>query len=59
VRGRFTTPVVVDVTGPPCGPTGTDVAVEIVVPPGRVEVVSDELVGVEVVVPPGSDEVEP
>jgi hypothetical protein len=53
VRGRFTTAVVVEVTGPPCGPTGTDVAVATEVPPGRLDVVSEELVGAVVAVPPG------
>jgi hypothetical protein len=50
--------VVVEVTGPPWGPTGTDVGVEIV-PPGRLDVVSDERVGAEVVDTLGGDVVEP
>lgn len=49
--------MVVDVTGPPWAPTGTDDAVVTDVPPGRVDEVADELV--DVVDPPGSDDVEP
>ena len=59
VRGRFAAPGVVVVTGPPCPESGTVVAVDTEVPPGWLDVVSDELVGDEVVVPPGIDVVEP
>ncbi|MGO9873996.1 MAG: hypothetical protein ACLPVY_09375 [Acidimicrobiia bacterium] len=48
--------MVVEVTGPPWAPTGTDGAVVTDVPPGRVDEVADEVVDV---VDPGSDDVEP